>query len=444
MGCVAPCALFSRCSGRLCTRAKKFLRKIKRRKLLSPDGVPDLQGRSNPIPQSAVFGSILGILFIMRYTDDDTLMFVWGTGGICLTEMVVIIVVGAVRAQPSSLNLKIILIYGTEERIEETSVPLPLGSHVAQRQGVKHNRHAGHRLRKKTINYRVTIAAIECGTLELLASIKNGGREAGVIYGVYGQAHERLSDDCLMALPIPLPESTSWECLYRGLGRNDSELQAERKPERFLGFPSFGFGKSRVQGGARRARYPLPSWVISLARVSRMFGKVGAMLQSTVEGLVCLEQIQPCGQGFWRHRSTKGTKKPINFPERACTQTVGVIPLPAAHIFIGECCMTAVRQYGRVCKQSYYSEQSDEAHWLSGSCTDQEAGSYQRNTKPLGQERRHRTHLRMCILSQPMNGTSPKGKRQSIRIRNVDYMVKEPKALPELQGEKEKKENSTF
>ncbi|KAK1117613.1 hypothetical protein K0M31_015786 [Melipona bicolor] len=72
--------------------------------------------------------------------------------------------------------------------------------------------------------------------------------------------------------------------------RNDSELQAEGKPERPLGYPSFGFGKSRVQGGARKARYPLPSWVISLARVSHVFGKVGAMPQSTVEGLVCLEQ----------------------------------------------------------------------------------------------------------------------------------------------------------
>ncbi|KOX71303.1 hypothetical protein WN51_04615 [Melipona quadrifasciata] len=35
---------------------------------------------------------------------------------------------------------------------------------------------------------------------------------------------------------------------------------------------------------------PLPSWVISRARVSHVFGKVGAILQSTVEGLVCLEQ----------------------------------------------------------------------------------------------------------------------------------------------------------
>ncbi|KOX75862.1 FERM domain-containing protein 3 [Melipona quadrifasciata] len=50
------------------------------------------------------------------------------------------------------------------------------------------------------------------------------------------------------------------------------------------------FGKSRVQGGAQRARYPLPSWVISLARVSHVFGIVDAMPQSTVESLVCLEQ----------------------------------------------------------------------------------------------------------------------------------------------------------
>ncbi|KOX70442.1 Mitochondrial sodium/hydrogen exchanger 9B2 [Melipona quadrifasciata] len=32
-------------------------------------------------------------------------------------------------------------------------------------------------------------------------------------------------------------------------------------------------------GGARRTRYPLSSWVISLARISHVFGKVGAMLQ---------------------------------------------------------------------------------------------------------------------------------------------------------------------
>ncbi|KAK1117617.1 hypothetical protein K0M31_015790 [Melipona bicolor] len=74
------------------------------------------------------------------------------------------------------------------------------------------------------------------------------------------------------------------------LNQNDSDLEAEGKPERLLGSPSFGFGKSRGQGGARRARYPLPSWVISLARVSHVFGKVGAMPQFTVEGLVCLEQ----------------------------------------------------------------------------------------------------------------------------------------------------------
>ncbi|KOX72933.1 hypothetical protein WN51_01863 [Melipona quadrifasciata] len=43
---------------------------------------------------------------------------------------------------------------------------------------------------------------------------------------------------------------------------------------------------------------PLPSWVISLARVSHVFGKVGAMLQSTVEGLVCLEQSPAMWPGF--------------------------------------------------------------------------------------------------------------------------------------------------
>ncbi|KOX74516.1 Tachykinin-like peptides receptor 99D [Melipona quadrifasciata] len=75
------------------------------------------------------------------------------------------------------------------------------------------------------------------------------------------------------------------------LGRNDSELEAEGKPKRLLGSPSFGFGKSRVQGRARRARYSLPSWVISLARVPHVFGKVGAMHQSTVDCLVFSEYV---------------------------------------------------------------------------------------------------------------------------------------------------------
>ncbi|KOX68281.1 hypothetical protein WN51_07962 [Melipona quadrifasciata] len=74
-------------------------------------------------------------------------------------------------------------------------------------------------------------------------------------------------------------------------GRNDSELEAEGKPERLLGSPSFGYGKSRVQGGARRARYSLPSWAISLARVPHVFGKVGAMHQSTVDCLVFSEYV---------------------------------------------------------------------------------------------------------------------------------------------------------
>ncbi|KAK1123054.1 hypothetical protein K0M31_008693 [Melipona bicolor] len=43
---------------------------------------------------------------------------------------------------------------------------------------------------------------------------------------------------------------------------------------------------------------PLPSWVISRARVSHVFGKVGAMLQSMVEGLVCLEQSSARWPGF--------------------------------------------------------------------------------------------------------------------------------------------------
>ncbi|KAK1137747.1 hypothetical protein K0M31_002241 [Melipona bicolor] len=103
----------------------------------------------------------------------------------------------------------------------------------------------------------------------------------------------------------------------------DQLVQFKDWPERLLGSPSPGFGKSRVQGGARRARYPLPSWVILLARVSHVFGKVGAMLQSTVEGLVCFEQSP--ARVFWRHRPAKGTKKPINFPGRACTQTVGIV-----------------------------------------------------------------------------------------------------------------------
>ncbi|KOX67737.1 hypothetical protein WN51_08732 [Melipona quadrifasciata] len=53
---------------------------------------------------------------------------------------------------------------------------------------------------------------------------------------------------------------------------------------------SLGFGKSRVQDGARRVGFPLPSWMILLARASHVFGKVSAIVQSTVEGLVYLEQ----------------------------------------------------------------------------------------------------------------------------------------------------------
>ncbi|KOX67511.1 hypothetical protein WN51_09459 [Melipona quadrifasciata] len=58
-------------------------------------------------------------------------------------------------------------------------------------------------------------------------------------------------------------------------GRNDSELEAEGKPERLLGSPSFGYGKSRVKGGARRARYTWPSWAISLARMLEKYTTVG-------------------------------------------------------------------------------------------------------------------------------------------------------------------------
>ncbi|KOX72705.1 hypothetical protein WN51_01270 [Melipona quadrifasciata] len=78
------------------------------------------------------------------------------------------------------------------------------------------------------------------------------------------------------------------------LGRNDSELEAEGKPERLLGSPSFGYGKSRVQGGARRARYSWPSWAISLARVPHVFGEVGAMHQSTVKSIVCFLLRRKC------------------------------------------------------------------------------------------------------------------------------------------------------
>ncbi|KOX75202.1 Elongation of very long chain fatty acids protein 6 [Melipona quadrifasciata] len=63
--------------------------------------------------------------------------------------------------------------------------------------------------------------------------------------------------------------------------RIDSELEAEGKPERLLGSPSFGYGKSRVQGGARR-RWP---------GFLTCSGKVGAMHQSTVDCLVFSEYV---------------------------------------------------------------------------------------------------------------------------------------------------------
>ncbi|KOX81025.1 hypothetical protein WN51_09950 [Melipona quadrifasciata] len=82
--------------------------------------------------------------------------------------------------------------------------------------------------------------------------------------------------------------------------RNDSELEAEGKPERLLGSPSFGYGKSRVKGGARRARYTWPSWAISLARVRHAFGEVDAMHQSTSIALFvyCLGETVAMWPGF--------------------------------------------------------------------------------------------------------------------------------------------------
>ncbi|KOX75258.1 hypothetical protein WN51_13299 [Melipona quadrifasciata] len=91
--------------------------------------------------------------------------------------------------------------------------------------------------------------------------------------------------------------------IYRK-SRNDSELEAEGKPERLLGSPSFGFGKSRVQGGVRRARYSLPSCHLAGPCFSRI-REVGAMHQSTVEGFVVSLLRRKCShvaKVFWRHR----------------------------------------------------------------------------------------------------------------------------------------------
>ncbi|KOX70232.1 hypothetical protein WN51_05668 [Melipona quadrifasciata] len=47
-----------------------------------------------------------------------------------------------------------------------------------------------------------------------------------------------------------------------------------------------------------KERMPVAVLGASRARVSHVFGKVGAMLQSTVEGLVCLEESSARWPGF--------------------------------------------------------------------------------------------------------------------------------------------------
>ncbi|KAK1136707.1 hypothetical protein K0M31_001248 [Melipona bicolor] len=60
--------------------------------------------------------------------------------------------------------------------------------------------------------------------------------------------------------------------------------------------------------------------------VSHMFGKVDSMLHSTDERSVCC-RTKLSQTVLWRHRPAGGSGhlKLINFPRRACIQTVGIV-----------------------------------------------------------------------------------------------------------------------
>ncbi|KOX72043.1 Glutamate receptor, ionotropic kainate 2 [Melipona quadrifasciata] len=128
---------------------------------------------------------------------------------------------------------------------------------------------------------------------------------------------------------------------------------AEGKPERFLGSPSVGFGKLRVQGGARRAGYPLPSWMISLALVCleqspAMWAGLSGDTDSTVFNATFVSDIEIKESRDWRRpairchnvtkdrvvprylRKTRGLKTGRNNPEQAasgCAPSVEVLPI---------------------------------------------------------------------------------------------------------------------